>query len=217
MIINNLTIKNEGYVYCKSDFYSAVDILSRDSCFSFSVGVNSLMGEIDSGNWAISYLMSMYTYRSKDFILFGNSEIMVNDELISLRRFNEFSCYMDKLYPLFSNDICVKELVKQGLEYHKSDFSCDDIKNIFNIDDERFKRPLTETGNEIFKAMAAVSIANNKQVFCFPWLSYSRFQSYHENIKYVLKVLDDLKKIVIVPIGIPNKCISDCKNVDFLI
>ena len=69
------------------------------------------------------------------------------------------------------------------------------------MDSERFERPLAGAGNEIFKAMAAIGYANDKKVFCFPWLSKKRFESYHENLTDLLRTLDDLGQISIVPVG----------------
>ena len=202
MKISNISIKSEGYVYCKSSFYSAQDSLSDCSCYSFSRGINKLIGEIDSGNWAISYLMSMYKYRPKDFVLFEQPQIAVDNRCISLNELSEFSCYMDKLYPLFSTDNSVKEHIVQGLEHSKSNYTYNDIKNLFHIDSERFERPINGAGNEIFKAMAAIGFSYKKEIFCFPWLSDKRFNGYHENLTTLLQILKGLEKTVIIPVGI---------------
>lgn len=201
MQINNVNVKNEGYVYCRSSFYSAQDSLSGYSCYTFSTGINKLFGEIDSGNWAVSYLLSMYKYRPEDFILFELPSASVNKKLISLNELSEFSCYMDKIDPLFSTCNSVKRLITQGLESSKSNYLCDDVKNLFHIDSERFERPLTEVGNEIFKAMSAIGFSHSKEIFCFPWLSEKRFESYHDNLTAVLSILENLKKIIILPVG----------------
>lgn len=206
MEISNISIKNDGYVYCKSSFYSAQDSLSNHSCYSFSRGINKLIGEIDSGNWAVSYLLSMYKHRPEDFVLFEQPIVAVNNKWISLNELSEFSCYMDKIDPLFSANNSVKEHIKQGLDYSKLNCSYDDIKNLFYIDSERFDRPLKGVGNEIFKAMAAIGFSYKKEVFCFPWLSNSRFESYHENLTGLLQILENLEKTVIIPVGIsPQK------------
>ncbi len=202
MEINNISIKNEGYVYCKSSFYSAQDSLSNYSCYSFSCGINKLIGEIDSGNWAISYLLSMYKHRPEDFVLFEQPRVAVNNKFISLDELSEFSCYMDKLYPLFSTTNSVKEHIIQGLEHSKLNCSYDDIKNLFYIDNERFERPLNSVGNEIFKSMAAIGFSYKKEIFCFPWLSNRRFENYHKNLTALLQILENLKKTVIIPVGI---------------
>lgn len=202
MEINNISIKNEGYVYCKSSFYSAQDSLSNYSCYSFSCGINKLIGEIDSGNWAISYLLSMYKHRPEDFVLFEQPRVAVNNKFISLDELSEFSCYMDKLYPLFSTTNSVKEHIIQGLEHSKLNCSYDDIKNLFYIDNERFERPLNSVGNEIFKSMAAIGFSYKKEIFCFPWLSNRRFENCHKNLTALLQILENLKKTVIIPVGI---------------
>ncbi len=197
----NISIKNDGYVYCKSCRYSAHDFLSES--YTFSEGINMLIGEIDSGNWAISYLLSMYRHRPKDFVLFEQPKVAVNDKMISLKEFSKASCYMDKTDPLFSSTKSVKKQIKQGLAHSKLDYSYDDIKNIFELDSQRVERSLNKVGNEIFRAMAAIGLSYNKEVFCFPWLSHKQFEYYHGNLTILLEILEKLGKIVIIPVGMP--------------
>lgn len=201
MTIECISVKNEGYVYCKSSFYSAQDCLSSNTSYTFSVGINKLIDEIDSGVWAVSYLLSMYKHRFNDFILFEEPKVSVNDSIVSLNDISEYSCYMDKLYPLFSTQDSVRKLVSRGLEKAKLNYSSDDIRELFHIDNERFERPITGVGNEIFRAMSAVGYAYGKKVYCFPWLSKKRFNGYHGHIVDLLDILEKLKKVVILPLG----------------
>jgi len=204
MNIKTISISNDGYIHCKSNFYSSQDILNNEN-FNFEVGINKLIGEIDSGIWAISYLLSMYNHRPEDFVLFEQPKVTINNKCISLNELSEFSCYMDRLDPLFSSNHSVKELVMQGLEYSKIKYTVNDIKKLFSLDDQRFERPLSGVGNEIFRAMSAIAVAYNKQIFCFPWLSNKRFESYHENLTTLLQILKSLEKTVIIPVGISPK------------
>lgn len=201
MAIECISVKNEGYVYCKSSFYSAHDCLSSNINYAFSVGINKLIDEIDSGIWAISYLLSMYKYQFNDFTLFEDPKVTVNNSIISLDDISEYSCYMDKLYPLFSTKDSVRKLVSIGLKKEKLKYSADDIRELFHINNERFERPLTGVGNEIFKAMAAVGYAYGKEIYCFPWISQKRFNGYHDNLLDLLDILESLKKVVILPVG----------------
>lgn len=201
MIIDRVTVRNEGYVYCKSKFYTVQDGLSKYSSYTFSRGVNRLVGDIDSEVWAVSYLLSMYKYCPEDFVLFEQANVIVNGTVTSLNELSEFSCYMDESYPLFSADKSVKEHVIQGLNYSKLHLSCDDVEKLFHIDKERFERPLKSLGNEILKSMAAIGFSYGKEIFCFPWLSVKRFNGYHENMNFTLKTLEELGKIIILPIG----------------
>lgn len=197
----SINIINDGYVHCKSDFYSAQDFLNNENC-CLSVGINKLVGEIDSGGWAISYLLSMYKQSKKDFVLFEKPEAIVNNVIMPLEQLMTYSCYLDRSYSLFKSNNTVKSLVKKGIRANNLNISPDDIGDIFHIDKERFDRPLISVGNEKFRAMSAISYANDKKVFCFPWLSQMRFDSYHGHMTDLLDILERLEKIVILPIGI---------------
>ena len=201
MKINKIDIQNEGYVYCQSCFYHAHDGLSADVKYSFSKGINKLYGEVDSGVWAISYMLSMYCYKPKDFVLFNDTQVFVNDMLMTLEDFQKFSCYMDKSYPLFSKNSSIRKLIAKGIKINKLNYSPDEIRDMFCINHNRFERTLKTVGNEMFKCMAAIAYSYNKQVYCFPWLSQHRFQNYHQNITELLEILNRLDKIVIIPIG----------------
>jgi len=192
-------------VRCKSSFYSAQDCLSNNSHYALTQGINKLVGEIDSGIWAISYLLSMYKHRPKDFALFEEPNVMVNNCIISLNELSGLVCYMDNIDPLFTDGNSIKKLIMRGLKRSKLNYSCEDIQKLFCIDSERFERPLTGVGNEIFKAMAAIGFSYKKEVFCFPWMSNNRFEYYHENLKVILEILENQEKVVIVPVGISNK------------
>lgn len=205
MIINDIKISCSGYIYCKSSFYSAQDLFSNKVEFNFFTGTNKLVGEIDSGVWAISYLISMYEYQKKDFILHEQPIVMVNNKLAHLSEISKLSCYIDESYPLFSSNVSVRKLITKGLKKSEIKYSVDDIKNIFSLDDQRFERPLRCIGNERFRAMTAIGYSYGKEIFCFPWFSNKRFECFHNSIPYSLKILEHFKKISILPLGMnPN-------------
>ena len=202
MKIHDIRVKNDGHIYCKSGFYTAQDSLSFDIEYTFKTGINNLIGEIDSSVWAASYYLSMYKYRKKDFILFKKTEIIVNGAELSLDELSEYTCYMDEsFYPLFSTGKSVRKLIMQGIKKNKLDCTPEDIKSIFELDDQRFERPVKYVGNERFRAMAAIGYAYGKQVYCFPWLSKCRFDAYHGNMIWLLDILEKLEMIAIVPVG----------------
>lgn len=200
MDINTIHVQNEGYVCCKSCFFLSQDIIpSADKIYFFSTGVQKLYGDIDSGVWAISYLLSMYKHRRDDFVLFEEPCACINDKTVSLNEVCDYTCYLDKIYPLFSSDDTIESLVKQGLEHQNHFCASDDVKNLFQLDDERFKRPLAGVGNEVFRAMAAIGYSYGKQVFCFPWLSKKRYSYYQPQLMILFEILTKLNKVIIVP------------------
>ena len=200
MNFNSISVVNNGYVFCKSRYYSCNDIL-RDNNFIFHKGINLLKGEIDSGNWAISYLISMYNFKTNDFVLFKETEVLIDGCKATLCDINKYSCYMDDSYPLFSSKKSVKFLVEQGLKKHKLNYTADEIRDLFCIDEERFTRPISAVGNEFFKAMAAIGYSNLKQIYCFPWMSKMRFNGFHAHLTYLLEILKKLDLTVVIPVG----------------
>lgn len=199
--IENLKVIGDGYVRCHSYFYSSFQLLPENYEFCFSKGINRLYGEIDSGNWAVSYLLSMYKKRSKDFTV-EYARILVNDNEMKLEEFLKYSCYMDKLYPLFSTNKRIDQIVAAGISKNKLDCSPNDVRDMFEIYSGRFQRPLKATGNERFKMMAAIGYVYGKEVFCFPWMSQMRFFAFHGHLTYALEKLEQLGKTVILPLGV---------------
>lgn len=193
-------VRNNGHVFCKSDFYSAHDIMSG-SQYNITCGINKYEGEIDSGIWAVSYLLSMYKYRKNDFVLFEVPSLVFDDAMITLEEFSEYSCYMDTIYPLFDSKTPVDRLIEKAIRSNKLDYTPESIRELFCIDEERFKRPLSGMGNERFKAMAAIGYVNKKQVYCFPWMSYKRYCGYHEHLQWLIDKLSEFNKVVVLPIG----------------
>lgn len=195
-----VSVKSAGYVTCESCFYRVEDILP-DNEHTFVTGTNLLQGDIDSGIWAVSYLLSMYKSKNDSFTLFGTPEVVVDNNDISLNDFMSISCYLDKSYPLFSSDKPIHKIIKNGIKKNHLGYSTDYIRELFCIDKERFERPVSCVGNEVFQAMAAIGYVNNKQAFCFPWLSAVRFEYYRNHIDYLLDVLTSLNAIAILPVG----------------
>lgn len=197
----DITIKFQGYVMCQSSFYSVQDLVSSEKTYSFTSGINKIEGEIDSGIWAVSYLLSMYNYKKDSFMIFDYPEIFVDNKPVAIDEISEISCYLDKSYPLFSSKEAVKDLLINGLNHSKVLYSIDDVIDMFQLDSERILRPLSGVGNEIYRAMAAIGLAYGKEVFCFPWMSYKRFSGYHNNTAKLLDILKELNKVIILPIG----------------
>lgn len=200
VLINEIRIKNDGYIDCKSNFYRAIDILNESIEYTFTKGTNMTIGEIDSGNWGISYLISMYkSINSKT--LFLPLQALVNNRIMDLSELAKYACYMDESCPMFSSKKTIRKMVESGLIKSGISKSSADIRQLFQITDVRFDRTLNEVGNERFKAMAAIAYSSGKQVYCFPWLSKKRFDYYQQNMTDLLCILDSLNMMSIVPVG----------------
>lgn len=200
-MINKISISSEGYINCKSNFYTCVDVLQSYRKFEFVSGVNKLVGEIDSGIFGISYLLSMYNIDVNERDFFTPPMVTVDDNCIKLSSFAPKCCYLDSSYPLFSSKMSVAKLVDKGLKKSGISHTANEICEMFHMESFRFNKSINGTGNERYKAMAAIGYAYGKEVFCFPWLSRLRFEAFHNHMPQLLNTLSELNKIVILPLG----------------
>ena len=201
MTIENIRFVNEGYVKCKSAFYMAQSSLLSSEAHCFSKGINTLVGDIDSGAWAVSYTLSMYKHCPKDFMLFNQPDVWLNGNNMSLRDFSKFACYIDGTNPLFSSKAPLKKVIQHSLKVSGSNIFLDEIQDIFGLDTFRLEHPISSSGNEVFRAMSAIAYSCGKQVFCFPWMSQNRLCYYGDNISKLLSTLEKLDGIIIFPVG----------------
>lgn len=196
--MHELRIRADGYVTCRSGFYTAVDILPEKEAV-FSVGVNRLTGEIDSGIWAVSYLLSMYEYRPKDFAACREAAVIVDGQTVSLKDLSRCSCYIDEKYPLFSSRRSTRRQIVEGLKRSGMQHTPEEIRSIFGIDESRFDRPIKAVGNARYQAMAAVAYAHGRTIFCFPWMSRRRLAAVEGRLSATLQTLTDRGMLVILP------------------
>ena len=204
MKIESIKAINDGYINCKSSFYTTWDVVNEFVAYNFVNGLNILVGDIDSGIWGISYLLSMYKYdnnKKNKKRLFLPLTVTVNNHIVNLEQFWTYSCYMDEIYPLFASKRTVEHQVLKGIKKHGFKETSDEIRELFHIDKDRFMRPLSSVGNEIFRCMAAIGYVNMKEVFCFPWFSRTRFNGFHKHMEDLFDILCSVEKILIVPLG----------------
>lgn len=203
MKIEQLTVRNGGFVACKSDFYTASDILDSRKEYSFAPGINRLCGEIDSGIWAVSYLLSMYAHRPKDFILHEPPTAAVNGEILPLESLADSVCYLvNRMDPLFARNRPLDRMISAAIRRSGADLTPEEVRTLFQMDAERFIRPISGVGHEAFKAMAALAYCRGRQIFCFPWMSKSRFDAFHGHLSGLLPILEGLGVTVILPVGL---------------
>ena len=202
-MIKEIIVYNSGYINCKSNFYTSHDTLQERDVYQFNSGVNRLFGDIDSGIWGISYLLSMYNIDINSKALFNPHIALVDGKEVHLSELSKRCCYLDhKHYPLFSSKRkSVRKLIESGIKKSGTSLTCDEIANMFLLDNCRIERPIYCVGNERFRAMAAVGFAFGKEVFCFPWLSKKMIDYYGNNINLLLELLESIGVVAIVPSG----------------
>lgn len=113
---------------------------------------------------------------------------------------------MDVSYPMFSTKKTVRQLIKQGLKRNSIGLDCCSIITLFSLDKNRIDRPVSALGTNKYRAMAAIAYAHGKQIYCYPWISESRYQVFKEQLREVNRILSEQDMIVILPKGCSNIC-----------
>ena len=191
--------KFSGYFRCKSifgEYHQTCDNLS----LQMNPGINYLLGDIDSGCWALSYALSFQKNNKKSIIFSGTPNIVFRNVPYSIEDLQKLVLYVDKQVMFFSKRKTVKKQIEENLR--KNNFlqeNSDEIRELFHISDFRYDKQISGVGNEIFKCLSAIGYSNEVSVFCFPWLSVKQIKYYGENLTSVLRTLSDLNKIVLFP------------------
>lgn len=199
MEFNEITVSGDVLCSCSSNFFSAHVALNSLTKHVIKRGINDMQSSIDSGPWALSYLLSMYNGRKRKNITIYSLKVELDGCETPLELVNNASCYLDLSCDMFSNGVTVKKQIERGLKKSGLNHSAEEIKEMFALDDNRFLRPLSQNGNEALNAMAAIGYSSGKDLFCFPWYSARIYEYLYVRIDYLANFLSEHGKTVILP------------------
>jgi hypothetical protein len=69
---------------------------------------------------------------------------------------------------------------------------------MFDLSEDRFERRLDRVGIEIWRISIAIGFAENRKIFCFPWLNMHSVSYIESYIKYI-EILKKHGAIVLAP------------------
>ncbi len=197
--MKRISIRNvSGYFTIHTHFYE-INCTCDNYSTDFHQGLNVIYGDIDTNGNAISYTLSMARYNKKDIILFPESQIIVDDVISDFKTIGNNCCFIDEGFPLFCTKKTVRRNIETALRRSKLDCSSKDIKDIFEISNDRYNYSLNQVGNERLRCMAAIGYAYNKQIYCFPWTSEKMIRYYGKNMTGLLDILSIQSKMILLP------------------
>lgn len=179
------------------DTEKATDILYSDH-FKFQGGrIYSIIGEIGSGGWAISYLLSGKIPIEKEGLFINGGKITVGEYL-------DIGWYVGEGSPNkqgFYNDRSVRKQIRRGLRQSKLGVLEDDIISKFDLSRERLDCKFSYLSWERWKASAAIGYAYGKKLYCFPFLNTAILNNIITN-SHLANYLNELKNdgaCIIIP------------------
>ena len=187
-----LEFKNfSGFAECKfynERYYSYFDEFS----YSFNPGVNLLVGQIDDGGWALSYLLDPVI--DKHIVIDEGSQIELNGKEASLSDVRKISHALGQSNNTQSCQRQIKKALKNNPFVSESE-----LFEKFELTKERYNRKLSQVGNEIWKITAAIGFSQNKKIFCYPWLSNRYLYQVIHSLEIISKIIKENNQILILP------------------
>lgn len=173
------------------------DVLYADS-FKFQGGcVYGVIGEIGSGGWGISYLLS-------GKIPIEEEKVVINERTIGKGGYVDIGWYVGEDIPSkgpLKFDRSVRKQIRKGLKQSKLKMSEEEIINKFVLTPERLDCKFSYLSWESWRASVAIGFACGKRIFCFPFVDTCVLDNIITNAR-LINFVRELKKegaCIIIP------------------
>lgn len=206
-----------GFFICEAPLIGAIHSTCDEFNYEFAEGIYVLSGEIDSGGWAFASSLAM-SKKIDHRLLNQNIRLSFNGKICSLDDIHRHTCDLSSS-PTKSlvkkPHKSIYKRVQEGIQKNHLSFTPEEIREMFFIDQERFKRPIHCVGHEIYRCNAAIGFVNDKDIYCFPWFSQKMVMSQIPGIRRTCETLAELGKIVLLPISGNVAAFNDYNIINF--
>ncbi len=133
-----------------------------------------LVSELGDGAWSIACLLSgLASFPIND--QYSHGALSLNGKLTSRKELQQLSCILKSTVVEEKRSIwgerTVRKQILRGLAQSHSNYSLQEIIQIFQLTPERLDRPLRQYSGEGWRASLAIGFAYGKKIFVCPWLS----------------------------------------------
>lgn len=184
-----------GSAYCHSQSYSSREGFLPITYQFLSGNVYGLISDFGRGSWGLTTCLG----GKCETVIKGT--VAVDRQTVNCNELRRYTCFVGER---MINDIDPEQIglsaskcIKRALEISKLPFTVDQIKEMFELSDERFDRDLNMVSGEIYRISIAIGFAFNKDIFCYPWMNTHDLSRYVD--KKCIEVLRKYKKIVLIP------------------
>lgn len=192
--IDNLTAG--GYPFLKN--YGKMPDSCNNLSTSFQSGkVYGIIGGCGEGGWTLSHIL---TGRDKPY----EGKVLLNGQAADEKILEYYGWYVgDGITSkgLIRKRKTIYRQIKEGIVQTSSNFTAEDITNLFGLSKDRIHYPLEELSWEKWRASIAIGFAHGKRIFCFPWCDASWVNNLILNcgIHICIDILKNAGAIIIFP------------------
>ncbi|WP_163951038.1 hypothetical protein [Paenibacillus sp. SYP-B3998] len=190
----------------------------RDLCHDFSydfIGGHAygIISDCGAGGWGLSYALS-----GLGSILSGEAKL--NNTLLNQEMLKALSCYVgEDTQPtnIFGKkSSSVKKQLLRGSRLIEGQLELDSIIHQFGLPIEKLDNLIKHIGNDRWNATAAIGFAQNKKIYCFPWLNKDWIHKLRPRLERILEVIKNDGGIVIIPTSRPENLLDMVDKCVFL-
>ena len=160
-----------------------------DNCMILESGkCYGIIGESGSGGEVIASILSGNIYLKEQ-------KIYVDSMKLDKKNIQKYGWYVGKKEyskGIMKHEISVKKALNSAImKYHKFD-TLEEAMEMFHLKKELIEYKIYQYGWEKLRASLAIGYANNKKIFCFPWMN-SHFFYYSMTSSLVYRFFNKLK------------------------
>lgn len=179
---------------------------------NFSFGRSFLLStEIAQGGWAVSWIVGGELEPLRGTLSKNGQEYKA-----SARKADSWLVRKSEIKTFWMKHQTVQMQILHGLQknhqlYHRSE---DELKQQFQLTDERYQRPLHQLSHEAWRASCAIGLANGKKIFCFPYVESSTIEEYYNLwFKDIVNLLKEAGCMVLIPSLITERTAGLCDEI----
>ena len=165
--------------------------------YIFHPGIYALTGQIINGGWAFTYALSPYRRNARNLIVYSSRdyypEYSIDDKPVDLETLRGITCILGQYRPRWYTKLGLldesgEHRLKKALKKNKSMYTYEELVEKLGLSDCRLTRPIDRTSGERWRITAAIGLAENKKIFCFPWMTNMEFK----RLPYAASKMGDL-------------------------
>lgn len=193
MTVNALSVDSK----IKIHFGNNPKLELKEGNFSFgSSKIYALAGGQNNGGYALSCLLS-------GFADMGKNRVSVDGKLLNRSELMKIGCFIGLgRQRFFRKYLTVRQQITEALNSSGNSQSFDEIVSKFGLTPERLDRRLAYTGNEHWRASIAIAYAEEKRIFCAPFIEEKMWDNYLRlYLEGWLRMLRDEDRLIILPVS----------------
>ena len=183
----------DAFCKCKHSFIGCLKLIQNPFSVRLKSGINFIEGGLDSWGFLTSYILC----RGKENKDFTVEKITLDGKEVRFKEVQKISYF---LADEKKHSASVSKRIKRGLKHSGQTLTYDEIVKIFHLEDCRIGRQVAHLARSRWQYSAAIACAENKRIWCFPWLSDEMLKTEAWRCKLLSEIAEKLDVIILMPV-----------------